>query len=915
MSSSYIENAEYIQLNAQILPVVDRFLKLNNKNKACCPFHDESTPSFSVDDKKNIYKCFGCGEGGDAVRFVMKHQKLPYTEAIEIVANICGIEIQRQSDYSTLEKQIKEFKEATLEQEEGQYYYDVKEIEDYELSELFPRFNDQLPESKKEEKRKKLIATLRKLNVHALSYVIYIKNRKQIITKTHPRFPIFLIDHGDFKKLYKPKEREKQYRFLYIGNKKEDYINGYTQLIKAYSEHNNGKREEQYDDEGNPITSIEEKLEEVIICSGERDSFNVAAMGYNVVWLNSESALLTDSQLISLKKYAKKVYNLPDIDATGKREGLRLAMQHLEIHTIHLPTELLERRDFRGNFCKDVTDYLKYYNHYDFKKLFENALPAKFWDERAKYFKGKFTHFEYEFNNVYAYNFLNMNGFCRYREEEDREDYIFVHYENGVVRQVTSNHVKMFIHEFLQKRMMDIKLRNAMYKTNQLNDTSLSNLNFKQLDFTACSKNHQLIVFKNKTIKITDSSIEEIKFSDLDTYVWNDKLIDHKLEVLEPMFKIDALGEDNYSLDIINKESYFFQYIINTSRMHWQKELEDGIKLDAVEIQEQNLHIINKIYCLGYLLHQYKDASKPWAVFAMDNRISDDGESQGGSGKSIAFNIALNKMLRGFYINGKNKKNLENPHVYEGITKNTDFVIVDDCDRYVRFDTFFNIITGDLSVNPKGQKQYTIPFKDSPKLAFTSNFTPDKSDGSTQRRILYTVFSDWYHDNTNEEYKRSFTPRDEFGLQLFEDFDEKQWNLFYNFMLLCIQTYLRFPKINPPMGNVMRRNLMQRMGDNFKHWADVYMAEFLNKEVVKQVAFENFQQSSNMKKMTTQRFTQSLKAWAQYSGYIYNPEHMLNKDGRIIGKHDGKTVEMFFVQSTTEDSPALEFGAEPKLEF
>jgi hypothetical protein len=248
-----------------------------------------------------------------------------------------------------------------------------------------------------------------------------------------------------------------------------------------------------------------------------------------------------------------------------------------------------------------------------------------------------------------------------------------------------------------------------------------------------------------------------------------------------------------------------------------------------------------------------------------------------------------------FYISGRNKKVIDNPHIFDGVTKDTDYVLVDDCDRYLRFDFFFNFITGDLPVNPKGKQPFVIPYGESPKLVFTSNFTPDKSDGSTQRRILYTVFSDWYHDNTNEEYLKSHTPLDDFGMNMFTDFDEKQWNLFYNFMIQCVQTYLNFPKINPPMGNVHKRNLLQKMSEAFKSWADVYIMDRLNQEIDKIQAFDDFVLKTKLTKFTTNAFTTRIKSWASYYNFAYNPDDVA-KDGRIIRKKDGKATEFFYIK-------------------
>ena len=63
---------------------------------ACCPFHNEKTPSFSVSPVKGIYKCFGCGKGGNSVSFVMDHDKISYPEALKYLANKYNIEIEEK---------------------------------------------------------------------------------------------------------------------------------------------------------------------------------------------------------------------------------------------------------------------------------------------------------------------------------------------------------------------------------------------------------------------------------------------------------------------------------------------------------------------------------------------------------------------------------------------------------------------------------------------------------------------------------------------------------------------------------------------------------------------------------------------------------------------------------------------------
>jgi DNA primase len=77
--------------------VVNDYVPLKKKGQnlwACCPFHNESTPSFSVSPAKQIYKCFGCGKAGDPIQFVMDIEGIGFNEAIRQLAQKYGIEIE-----------------------------------------------------------------------------------------------------------------------------------------------------------------------------------------------------------------------------------------------------------------------------------------------------------------------------------------------------------------------------------------------------------------------------------------------------------------------------------------------------------------------------------------------------------------------------------------------------------------------------------------------------------------------------------------------------------------------------------------------------------------------------------------------------------------------------------------------------
>src|SRR5690606_18009519 len=115
-----------------IVEVVDHRVKLKKTGKnysACCPFHDEKTPSFTVSPEKQFYYCFGCGASGNALGFIMDYERLGFPESVEQLARVAGLEVPREiqtaaqarreeekrSIYTLLEK-ANEFYQAQLRQ-------------------------------------------------------------------------------------------------------------------------------------------------------------------------------------------------------------------------------------------------------------------------------------------------------------------------------------------------------------------------------------------------------------------------------------------------------------------------------------------------------------------------------------------------------------------------------------------------------------------------------------------------------------------------------------------------------------------------------------------------------------------------------------------------------------------------------
>lgn len=94
------EKVEEILQAAHIEEVVGEFLTLKKRGAnliGCCPFHNEKTPSFSVNPARNIFKCFGCGKAGDSAKFLMEHEHLSYPEALRYLAKKYNIKVEEKA--------------------------------------------------------------------------------------------------------------------------------------------------------------------------------------------------------------------------------------------------------------------------------------------------------------------------------------------------------------------------------------------------------------------------------------------------------------------------------------------------------------------------------------------------------------------------------------------------------------------------------------------------------------------------------------------------------------------------------------------------------------------------------------------------------------------------------------------------
>ncbi len=781
---------------------------------------------------------------------------------------------------------------------------------------------------------------------------------KKILQRfSNEAYPIFAFintyNKKTFYKIYQPRSENKAYKFMFVGGRPRGFINGMERIIKYYQPKYEAWLEERSKalEYGNDFKDPEPaKIDNVIICSGERDALNMTSLGYFVVWHNSETAEWNKNEIKKIYDNADNIINIPDIDTTGIAQGKKLAEKFLSIKTLWLPESLRKKKDFRGNARKDLTDYF-FLNNYKKKSdflinidaLITKASPLQFWNTKTTK-----NGIKYSISNTILNYFLKHYGFHRFEIEGSKEGWVFIRKQKHLVEKVTIRDIYRFIDDFLENRSMPLELRDLAINSTNISAEKIARMKDIKLDFTNFSAKHQTFSFSHENWTVDKNGIR-VSDSLSSNCTWSDDVIDKKItrrrgleidtsniKILDDFFKISKDDDENWQIEIIEKHCDIFNFLINTSRMHWQDEFintwkEDndtrdvkeiyaddenkkyqeenkftinGSRLTTEQIQEQVHHLVNKIYTIGYLLHSYKDESNAWGVFAMENDMIDDDTSNGGSGKSLILKTI--EELKNVEVRPANSHELfKDKFLYDGVTKHTDTVVFDDAGQGFNMREIFSDITSDMRVNPKNGTPFSIPFKDSPKIAISSNFALRKTDQSILRRLLIIATSNFYHHQDDNLIGRQ--PVDDFGGSFFQNWDVEQYNKYINFYLQCLKFYLGQPKkIEPPMNSIAQRNLTAQIGKHFMDFAEELFStteansqghvEFNKSELKTKV----HQYHKRISGLSSTAIASNMKAYCKLKGYEYMP----GRD-RYQKKEEGKLVDYILIY-TGEVNPEID---------
>lgn len=365
--------------------------------------------------------------------------------------------------------------------------------------------------------------------------------------------------------------------------------------------------------------------------------------------------------------------------------------------------------------------------------------------------------------------FLEDSGFYKYCPEGSR-NYVFVKVTNNLVDHTSEKEIKDFVLNHLIE-LDDIAVYNYFAdQTRFFKEEFMSLLSTIDIYFIDDTKDSAYLYFRNCAIKVTEKEIISIDYLDLGGYVWKDHVIDR-----------------NFIVSTVSENFDFRKFISNIC----------GSERERISSMESTL---------GFLLHGHKSQSYCPAVIFNDEVISDNPE--GGTGKGIIMN-ALSKMKKLVVIDGKAFA-FERSFAYQLVSADTQILCFDDVKKYFEFERLFSVVTEGLTLEKKNKDAIKIPFSKSPKITITTNYAIKGAGNSFARRK--------WELELHQYYNKEFTPYDEFKRMMFGDWNDDDWREFDNYMIGCLQFYMKNGLVKAKFVNLTIRQLSAETCHDFIEW-------------------------------------------------------------------------------------------------
>lgn len=470
---------------------------------------------------------------------------------------------------------------------------------------------------------------------------------------------------------------------------------------------------------------------------------------------------------------------------------------------------------------KNINDIKKTFKDVDSKTvdLIAEENPTDIFWYRSKSGKAQIDNYKYKI-------WLQENGFYKFYPDGS-ESFVFIRVENNLIDNTTDVKIKDFVLSYLLKQKeFDV----YQYMTNLpkfFKEDCLNTLDSTNVKFKNDTKTVSYLYFKNCAIEVTKNNIKYIDYIDLDGFVWKKHIIDF---------------DYNHS----NNECDFKKFIENISG-------NDADKILSIRTT------------IGYLLSSFKNSSNNVAVILNDEMISEN--PNGGTGKGIFIN-AISKLKRCSIIDGKNFS-FQKAFPYQTVSADTQIIVFDDVIKNFPFENLFSVVTEGITLEKKNKDAIKIPVSKSPKVLITTNYAIAGDGNSFDRRKWEVEFAQYY--------KKTFTPQDEFGKLLFDEWDINEWCSFYSYMINSLQLFLKNDLVKSEFNNLHIRQFIA--STSFDFWDYIKQDKIpLNIRIDKQEKYNEFvgEYPDYKNKLKQRTFTGWLSKYGNFLKAKISDGHSLN---------------------------------------
>lgn len=410
----------------------------------------------------------------------------------------------------------------------------------------------------------------------------------------------------------------------------------------------------------------------------------------------------------------------------------------------------------------------------------------------------------------------NNNIFKFYPDADNSGAFLFVKNDKNFISVFEEPKIKDFVLSDLRERgcidAFELMANNSSY----FQSNYLSMVSSIDVSFNKDTKDSSYIYYKNGVVLTTRDDVKVINYSDVSELIWKNQVIDREINLKD------------------ESDGVFKTFI-------WKLSGETPDRYYTLKS------------VIGYLMHSYQNEAKPKAIIFNDEMVSEDIPN-GGSGKGL-IHKAIGRIKNVVTEDGK-KFDPKGQFAYQKVNKDTQIFFIDDVPKHFNFESLFSIITEGMTVEKKGKDAYQIPFKDSPKITITTNYTVQGSGASHERRVFEVEIANYF----NEKH----TPEMEFGHNFFSDWDSEEWARFDNFMIRCVQYFLKNGLVQSDKVNLKLRKLKNDLGAEFIEYME--LQTFDGKPKNRKEFRDNFNKNyPNVAKFNTpQKFNKKIKDYCDY---------------------------------------------------